>query len=557
MLKNIFILIIAITCLHCRREKEKVDLVVCDAKIYTVDRDFSVQEAMAIHQGKIIAVGDNKTILRKFEGAETLRAGGRAIYPGFIDAHCHFLAYGLGLSKVNLVGTTSFNEVLSRVAQSSAKSLPNIENTLAAGSSGWLLGRGWDQNDWENKAMPTNRALDSLFPGRPVFLTRIDGHAGLANTNALRMAGITSSTKIKGGEVVLQNGKPTGLLIDNAMDLVKKVIPVAGNNDKTGALLNAQDNCLAVGLTTVDDAGLMKEDVDLVDSLQKAGKLKMRMYAMLTDSQPNYDYYLVHGPYKTERLNVRSFKFYADGALGSRGACLFKDYNDQPGWKGFLLSDLSHFEKHAVIMNAKGFQMNTHCIGDSALDMVMDIYQRFCNKKALHRWRIEHAQVITGEDFKNFSADIIPSVQPTHATSDMYWAEKRLGKRIKYAYAYKDLLDAAGIIALGTDFPVEDISPFKTFFAAVARQDTSGYPPGGFQPANALSRKDALKGMTSWAAYSNFEENEKGSLEENKLADFVILDRDIMTCAIRDALRARVVATYINGEKVYSSRSLK
>ena len=556
MLKNLFILIVAITFFQCRREKETVDLVVHHAKIYSVDSAFYVYEAMAVHHGKIVALGDNKKILKKYEGEQSIDAGGKPVYPGFIDAHCHFLAYGLGLSKVNLVGTTSFNDIVTRVVQSANKRLPNIENKIhTSQQANWILGRGWDQNDWSDKSMPTNRILDSLFPDRPVFLTRIDGHAGLANSKALQMAGVTSSTKIKGGEVVLLNGKLTGLLIDNAMDLVKQVIPHATYSDKTGALLNAQNNCLAVGLTTVDDAGLMKDDIDLIDSLQKAGMLKMRVYAMLTDSQPNYDYYLEKGPYKTERLNVRSFKFYADGALGSRGACLFKDYTDKPGWKGFLLSDLSHFEKHAIMMNEKGFQMNTHCIGDSALNMVMDIYQRFCNENHQHRWRIEHAQVITGEDFKNFSGDIIPSVQPTHATSDMYWAEKRLGKRIRYAYAYKELLDAAGLIALGTDFPVEDISPFKTFFAAVARQDSSGYPPGGFQPENALPRKETLKGMTIWAAYSNFEENEKGSLEKNKLADFVILDRDIMNCDIRDVLKTKVIATYINGEKVYSANA--
>jgi predicted amidohydrolase YtcJ len=554
MLKNAFILSVAILFCFCSPEKKKIDLVLYNAVIYSVDSLFNTCEAMAVNEGKIVAVGENKIILRHYDGAETIDAGGKAVYPGLIDAHCHFLAYGLGLSKVNLVGTNSFNEVIDRVVQSANKRLPNIENEVqTAPTSNWILGRGWDQNDWTDKAMPTNRELDSLFPRRPVFLTRIDGHAGLANSKALQMAGITPSTKIKGGDIVLSNGKLTGLLIDNAMDLVKKYIPQPDDNDKAGALLNAQSNCVAMGLTTVDDAGLMKNDVDLIDSLQRNGKLKMRVYAMLSDSLPNFEHYLPKGTYKTARLNVRSFKFYADGALGSRGACLFEEYSDKPGWKGFLLSDPSHFEKYAALMDQNGFQMNTHCIGDSALNMVMNIYQRYCNRQNIHRWRIEHAQVVTGKDFKNFSADILPSVQPTHGTSDMYWADKRLGDRVKYAYAYKDLLKAAGIVALGTDFPVEDISPFKTFFAAVARQDSSGFPSGGFQPENALTREEALKGMTIWAAYSNFEEAEKGSLEKNKLADFIILDRDILKCDLRDVLKTRVVATYINGEKVFGS----
>jgi predicted amidohydrolase YtcJ len=309
-----------------------------------------------------------------------------------------------------------------------------------------------------------------------------------------------------------------------------------------------------MGITTVDDAGLMKDDVDVIDSLQQSGKLKTRVYAMLSDSAPNYNYYLSKGPYKTERLNVRSFKYYVDGALGSRGACLFKDYNDKPGWKGFLLSPVKHFEKYAKILNEKEFQMNAHCIGDSALHVMMTVYGLYCNEKGKHRWRIEHAQVSANDDFKEFSLDIIPSVQPTHATSDMYWVEERLGKeRAKFAYAYKQLLDASGIIALGTDFPVEDISPFKTFYAAVARQDVKGFPEKGFQMENALSRVEALKGMTIWAAYSNFEEKEKGSLEKGKMADFIILDQDIMKCDLKEVLKTKVLHTYINGENVFSS----
>jgi predicted amidohydrolase YtcJ len=332
--------------------------------------------------------------------------------------------------------------------------------------------------------------------------------------------------------------------------MVTSFIPKTGKEKLENALLNAQNNCLAMGLTTVDDAGLMKHEIDVIDEIQKSGKLKMRVYAMLSDSEPNYAYYLKHGIYKTDKLNVRSFKFYADGALGSRGACLLNDYKDKQNWKGFLLSEQKHFEKYAKMMVEKGFQMNTHCIGDSAYKVILTTYLK-AGAKRENRWRIEHAQVVSPGEMK-ISDGIIPSVQPTHATSDMYWAKDRLGaQRVKYAYAYKDLLTVCGLVALGTDFPVEDISPFKTFFAAVARQDSKGFPKDGFQKENALTREETLKGMTIWAAYSNFEENEKGSLEKGKFADFIILDNDIMKCKLEEVLKTKVLTTYINGERVF------
>jgi predicted amidohydrolase YtcJ len=557
MIKKFFIVLTGIIFLGCKHSKKPADLIIHNGTIYTVDSLFTIHEAMAIKDGKILELGKSLEILSDYESGSIVNLHGKTVYPGFIDAHCHFLSYGLGLSKVDLVGTTSFEQVVDRVYQSSQKNHPNIDKSPSqlpiANNNNWIVGRGWDQNDWTDKSMPTNKKLDSLFPDRPVILTRIDGHAALANTKALQMANVSIDTKIDGCEIVNDGKKLTGLLIDNSMDLVKRIIPRAGREDKIAALVNAQNNCLAMGLTTVDDAGLMYDDIELIDSLQKNNLLKMRVYAMLSDSLPNYTYFLDKGPYKTDRLNVRAFKFYADGALGSRGACLFKDYSDKPHWKGFLLSPRKHFEKYAEILDKKGFQMCTHCIGDSALNMVITIYGKYCNTNNNHRWRIEHAQVVTPEDCKNFSADIIPSVQPTHATSDMYWVETRLGKkRVKNAYAFKDLDRGAGLVALGTDFPVEDISPFKTFYAATARKDDKNFPPGGFQMENALTRKETLRGMTIQAAYSNFEEKEKGSLEKNKVADFIILDRDIMKCELKEVLQTKVLETYINGEKVYS-----
>jgi len=550
------------------KEQEWVDLIVYNANIYTVDSAFSVKQSMAIKEGRIVATGTNEEIKIKYNSSTLLNADGKTIMPGFIDAHCHFLGYGMGLQRADLTGTKSFDEVLKRVADFSSmntKLLDKNPNEII-----WTQGRGWDQNDWEVKEFPTKDKLDSLFPTQPVFLKRIDGHAALVNSKALELAGITDSTHVEGGEILKyetekkeekKNKKQkkelvkkglTGILIDNAVDLVAKVIPQPAKEQMQKALLMAQENCFAVGLTTVDDAGLMKEEIDIIDELQKTEKLKMRVYAMLSDSAPNYAYYLKVGPYKTDKLNVRSFKFYADGALGSRGACLLQEYQDKPGWKGFLLSDKEHFEAYAKILAQKGFQMNTHCIGDSSDRIIAQIYMNAAKKEA--RWRIEHAQVVNQNDFTMFN-NIIPSVQPTHATSDMYWAGERLGaERVKYAYAYKDLLKSAGMVALGTDFPVEDISPFKTFFAAVFRKDAKGYPEGGFQMENALSRQEAIRGMTFWAAYSNFEEKEKGSLEPGKFADFIILDTDLMRCAESEVLNANVLYTYLNGQVVYEKK---
>lgn len=550
---------IALILSSCSEEKVAADLIIHHATIYSVDSSFTVYEAMCISDGKIVALGSNRDILKKYEAKEKTDAKGKFIFPGFIDAHCHFLGYGLGLQQVDLAGTRSFDEVVTKVVDFAKreKAFPEEASRSTgkkAAENTWIIGRGWDQNDWKKKEYPTKDKLDSLFPDTPVFLTRIDGHAALANSKALQLAQVDETTSLTGGELLRNGNKLSGILIDNAVDLVKAAIPKNTKENIYTALLNAQSNCFAAGLTTVDDAGVMYQDVEAMDELQKAGKLKMRIYAMLSDSTPNYKHYLDQGPYKTERLNVRAFKFYADGALGSRGACLFKDYADKPHWRGFLLSDMAHFKTYAEIMDRKGFQMNTHCIGDSALNMVMDIYIRYCNEKKDHRWRIEHAQVVTPDDFKNFSRDIIPSVQPTHATSDMYWVQERLGEaRVKYAYAYKSLLDAAGTIALGTDFPVEDISAVKTFYAAVIRKDSKGYPENGFQMENALSRQQAIRGMTIWAAYSNFEEKEKGSLEPGKYADFVILDTDLMNCRENAILKTKVLSTYINGENVFSS----
>ncbi|GAA4735371.1 amidohydrolase [Flavisolibacter ginsenosidimutans] len=526
-------------------QKKTVDLLLYNATIYTVDKNFSVASAMAVKDGKILETGDSKKLLSQYDAKEKLDAKGAAVYPGFIDAHSHFLGYGLGLQTANLVGTESWEEILNRLLDFEKK------KNLQPGQ--WLVGRGWDQNDWAVKEFPSKEKLDALFPNNPVMLTRVDGHAAIANQQALKLAGVTASTHLNGGQVEVKNNKLTGILVDNAVGLVGSKIPSPSVSQVSSALMDAQRACFAVGLTSLSDCGVSHQVATLFDSLQKKGLLKMRIYAMLSDATENYNWARVHGKIKTASLNVSSFKVYADGALGSRGACLLQPYTDKPDWTGFLLSSQQHFDSVAAVIYKMNWQMNTHAIGDSGNRTMLKIYSKYLKGKNDRRWRIEHAQVINREDFSLFGKySIVPSVQPTHATSDMYWAGNRLGaQRLKGAYAYRDLLKENGWIPLGTDFPVEDISPFKTFYAAVFRMDAKGFPAGGFQMENALRREDAICGMTIWAAKAAFEEGEKGSLEKGKFADFVLLDQDLMKASPKAIIDAKVLATYISGVKVY------
>ncbi|MFD1096625.1 amidohydrolase [Salegentibacter chungangensis] len=541
ILLNLSLLILLISCKG--NQKEEADLLVFNANVYTVDKDFSKISAFVVKDGKFVATGTKEQLSEKYNAAEKLDAGGKSIYPGFIDAHAHYYNLGLQQQKVDLTGTKSFREVVARISE-----FQKEHNT------GFITGRGWDQNDWEVKEFPNKDTLDRLFPETPIAVTRIDGHALLANQAALDKAGITVDTKFEGGDIEQKNGKLTGIIVDNPMMLIEKAEPEADIKTNTEALLAAQEICLSYGLTTVDDAGIDKEIIDLMDSLQKQEELKIRIYAMISNTPENLDHYLSQGPYKTDRLNVRSVKFYGDGALGSRGAALKEEYSDRHGHFGALLSPISEFKKTAERIAKTEFQLNTHAIGDSANFVVLKTYDSLLKSNQNRRWRVEHSQVIDSADFHYFSKNIIPSVQPTHATSDMYWAEDRLGKeRLKGAYAYKRLLDQAGLVALGTDFPVEKVSPFLTFYAAVARQDTDNFPEGGFMKDQALSREETLKGMTIWAAYSNFEEEEKGSIEPGKFADFIILDQDIMEIQEDEIPAVKVLKTFVGGEEVYTA----
>ncbi|NJB72601.1 hypothetical protein GGR42_003092 [Saonia flava] len=540
MLRNVLLIFVALGVYACAQEKEQVDLIVHNANIYTVDDGFSKATSLAVKDGKFVAVLSSNIILDAYTSENVLDAQGQTLVPGLIDAHCHF--YGLGLSQqiVDLVGTKSYDEVLQRVKEFQEKSPTNF-----------IQGRGWDQNDWEIKEFPTKEKLDALFPDIPVALRRVDGHALLVNQKALDMAGITNKTKVAGGEVILKNGELTGVLVDSPMQFIGNIIPSPNVETRMQALKDAEKLCVDYGLTTVNDAGIDRSTIELIDSLQQAGDLSMRVYAMVSNNQKEVDYFLNKGIIKTDKLHVRSVKVYGDGALGSRGAALREPYSDQADHFGAMITTPEQLEELALKIAASDYQMNTHAIGDSSIVSVLRAYKKALKGKADRRWKVEHAQVISMQDFDYFENGIIPSVQPTHATSDMYWAGDRLGEeREQGAYAYKTLLDKAGLVALGTDFPVEQVSPFLTFYAAVARKDLENYPEGGYQMKDALTREEALKGMTIWAAYSNFEEDEKGSIEIGKLADFVILSDNIMEVPEQEIPKITAQQVFIDGKKV-------
>ncbi len=530
------IIIITASC----NNRKQVDMLVTGGTIYTVDSAMNTANVMVIDEGKILEVGSSE-LLANYQADTIINAIGKFIYPGLIDAHSHFYGLGTQEQKVDLTGTNSWQEVLER-----CKSFAAISQLTL------LTGRGWDQNDWPVKEYPDNSLLNELFPTIPVLLKRVDGHAAIANNKALQLAGIDINTQVAGGELLKKNKVLSGVLIDNAVDLVEDKLPKPDKESIIRSLLLAQQACFQYGLTGVCDAGLPSEIIYIIDSLQQAGLLHMRIYAMISANDKQVDEWLARKPIINERLNASSFKMYADGALGSRGACLMHPYSDQPSHHGLILTSHQKMEEYVKRISQSPYQLNTHCIGDSANRFILQLYGKYLNGYKDRRWRIEHAQVVNRNDFDLFGQfGIIPSVQPTHATSDMYWAKDRLGEeRLKGAYALKTLMKQNGWIPLGTDFPVESPNPFYTFYAAVARMDAKQFPAGGFQIENALSREEALRGMTIWAAKAAFEEQIKGSLEKGKLADFILVDKDLMKDNLEDIRMLMPAAVFLNGKRV-------
>jgi len=535
--------VVALIFTSCNQEKENVDLIVYNAQIQTVDSALQLFEAMAVREGKIHDLGSSKYIKKTYSSAATIDFKSRFVYPGFIDPHSHFTGYSINLMYADLWNSASMEEIIERLRE-------HLENNPG---DEWILGRGWDQNHFEVKEMPDNSLLNEIFPNRPVYLVRVDGHAAVANDRALSMADINARTSVEGGEVVVENGKPTGLLIDKAMDLVSQNIPQPTDEEMVALLQKGERNLFSVGLTSVCDAGLPLESILLLDSLQKNSELDIRVYAMLNPTRENYNYFLSKGPYVTDRLTVRSIKLFADGALGSRGALLKQPYSDRPSSRGILVDDLDLMRRACELAKQHGFQVNTHCIGDSAVRLMLDMYASHLEPGNDLRWRIEHAQIVDPVDFDKFGEhNIIPSIQTIHAVSDMRWAESRVGpERIKGAYAYRDLMNQTGWLPNGSDFPVENINPLYSYHAAFTRTEKEGFPAGGWHPEQALTREEALKGMTIWAAKANFEENNRGSIEKGKFADFVVLDADLLTIEPKKIYDLKVHETWLEGKRVF------
>lgn len=530
---------------------QTADLILTNARIYTVDDGRPVAEAMAIRAGRVLFVGSERGALT-FRGAQTRLhdAAGATVIPGIADAHVHLLGLGTALRTVDLTGTRSLDEVVARIA-ARARELP---------SGTWITGRGWDQNDWPDTRLPTHEPLSRAVPNHPVFVTRVDGHAAYVNAAALRLAEVTAATRDPDGGRIERaaGGAPTGVLIDRAMGLVSRRVPPPTRDQVRDATIAAIREANRHGLTSVHDAGVDASVVDVYEELARAGQFSLRNYVMIRPDDSTLARYFRRGPQQGlygGRLWIRAIKISADGALGSRGAALLDPYTDEPSHSGLILTSPERIRDVAIRALRAGFQLNVHAIGDRGNRVVLDAFESALRDvpTADHRFRIEHAQVLHHDDTRRFAElDVIPSMQSTHQTSDMYWAPNRLGySRTLGAYAWRSLLGTGVVIANGTDFPVEAVDPLKTFHAAITRQDENGWPAGGWFPDQGMTRDEALRSMTLWPAYAAFQERELGSLSPGKYADFVLLDRDIMQVAPADILRTSVLATFIAGQPVY------
>lgn len=527
------------------------DLIVTSRHIYTVDSTQPTVEAFAVRGGRFVFAGsrDGAMALRG-TGTKVLDLGDATVVPGLTDAHAHLVELGFALQSVNLTGAPSYAEVVRRVA-ARAKSAPK---------GSWIIGHGWDQNRWAVKQFPTAAALDSAVPDHPVVLERIDGHAVLANAVAMKAAGISAATADpEGGRVErLANGAPSGVFVDNAVGLVRRAVPTPSAAEVQAALIAAVAECNKWGLVAVQDMGIPKGVIDQVEALAREGKLNLREYVMVGDDSTDLAHYFARGPQRAlydGHVWIRGVKLYADGALGSRGAALLAPYSDDPGNVGLLVSTPEHLEQVTEAALRHGFQVSTHAIGDRGNRNALDAYAAALAAVPTRdaRLRVEHAQVLSPDDIPRFAQlGVIPSMQPSHQTSDMRWAEDRLGPvRIKGAYAWRSLLNTGVIIPSGTDFPVEQVNPLITFHSAVTRQDSAGWPAGGWYPEQRMTREEALKSMTIWPAHAAFQDSLMGSITAGKFADFTVLDQDIMTVPEDEILKSHVVGTYVGGKAVY------
>ncbi len=498
---------------------KSVDLIIHNAKVHIMNDKLEIAEAIAIKDGEIVEVGPERQILNKYSAETTINAQSKDVFPGFHDAHGHIMSLAKQKLNVDLRDTRSYYEVISKLEKHQNKNNQEV-----------LIGRGWDQSMWNEKELPNNDLLNEAFPTIPVALTRIDGHAMLVNKAMLGHVGITDTTIVDGGVIKLENGKLTGILLDHALDLVNFKLPKPNKEQLKKAILQIQDELLAAGITHVHEAGLYKEDLDIFIDLATENSLQIYVYAMLLPTKENIQFAKENAYYKNNRLSVRSFKVIADGALGSHGACLIEPYSDDSSTTGILLKSPEEIMDIFTLAKDLKYQVNTHCIGDSANRLVLNIIDTLMNDVQDHRWRIEHAQIVKPSDYKLFSsARVLPSVQPTHATSDQRWAAHHIGKeRLNNgAYAYNSLHKHSGMILFGTDFPIEHYDPFATIHAAVQRKNSNDEPIEGFLKDEAVSLPTTLKAMTLWAAYGCFAESEVGTLEKGKIANISIFDQNV------------------------------
>ncbi|MBT8113903.1 MAG: amidohydrolase [Arenicella sp.] len=549
---KIFFLLLAIGLTACAGDKTSklsdVTLVI-NANIYTSNPQQATAESFAFRDNMILAVGSLEELSAKFPDARALDLNGKTVVPGLIDAHVHLLSLGQALTRVDLVGSTSKQDILQRLTEF-AEELPPGQ---------WLLGRGWDQNDWPEKFLPTAADLDAAFPERPIWLTRIDGHAGWANSAAMAFSSkdLGGDWQPDGGEIVRDDsGNPTGIFIDNAEPLIASQIPQPSEAQLRDALQRAMQKTASVGLTSVHNAGTSKQVWDILQSMHSDGELGVRYYAMADGNNAMLDFLCESGGIIDDQamLTARAVKLYSDGALGSRGAALLAPYSDRESQSGLLIESPEVLAQYAKRAADCGLQVNIHAIGDRGNRVSLDALQAAASEDNPGRHRVEHSQIVAPEDFARFKQlKLIASVQPTHATSDMYWAEDRVGsERIQGAYAWQKFIELGVPLALGSDFPVEKADPILGFYAAVTRQDTKGWPDGGWYADQKLTRQQALYGFTLGAAYAAFQEDQIGSIEAGKFADFIVLSQDIMQIPAGQIPATKILATYLNGQAILS-----